>query len=134
MTEAVVVLDREADIDSKIRELRSLIENHQVDEARRFVEELSARWPGSEHVAKWRRVLAPPEVLGTSPGANKSREAERGWLAAHAKEHPGCWMALEGDRLIAVDSDLAVVRAALKAAGLTAVLLHFQPDPAKWRP
>ncbi len=53
------------------------------------------------------------------------------WLREHAREYPGQWVVLAGDRLVAHDSERAAVRAAAEAAGFGAeqVLLHYIAAP-----
>lgn len=70
-------------------------------------------------------------MIGTSPASGRSLEGEKRWLRAHAGEYPGCWLALDGDRLIAADPDLDVVRAAASQDGAVDPLFHFRPG-AEW--
>jgi hypothetical protein len=94
------------------------------------VKELQARWPDSPRVQYWARVLAPPEVVPTSGRDPRSRprDRERAWPREHAREYPGCWLAVYEDRLIAADPDLAVVYSAVRQAlGAEGAVLHWQP-------
>ena len=56
-------------------------------------------------------MLAPPTASTVSGPDPRSRplERERAWLKEHAREYPGCWLAVYEDRLIAADPDLGVV-------------------------
>src|SRR5262249_5008673 len=105
-----------------------------IEEARAAVRDLEARWPESERVQYWSKVLAPP-VARTMPAPDsRSRplDRERVWLREHAREHPGCWLAVYEDRLIAADPDLEVV---LRQANQTRegqhALLYQQPGRPK---
>ena len=114
----------------------SRISNSRVTEARTAVEELKARWPESERVQYWARVLAPPEVVPTTGPDPRSRprDLERAWLREHGREHPGCWLAVYEDRLIAADPDLAVVYSEVRRAlGAEGALLHWQPGEPQSR-
>src|SRR5437016_2670549 len=97
---------------------------------RAMVKELEARWPDSERVQYWSRVLAPPTARTMPRPDPRSRplDRERTWLREHAREHPGCWLAVYEDRLIAADPDLDVV---LELANQTPegehALLYQQP-------
>jgi hypothetical protein len=54
---------------------------------------------------------------------------ERAWLKEHAHEHPGCWMAVYGDQLIAASPRLQEVLTAARAAGKgDDPILFFQPE------
>jgi hypothetical protein len=59
-------------------------------------------------------------------------DRERAWLREHGREYPGCWLALDEDRLIAADPDLEVV---LSLANQTPegqrALLYQQPGRPK---
>src|SRR5947209_5788102 len=95
----------------RLAQLRDDVSAGRFEEARALVKDLEARWPDSERVQYWSRVLAPPTAC-TPPGPDpRSRplDRERVWLREHAQEHPGCWLAVYEDRLIAADLDLEVV-------------------------
>jgi hypothetical protein len=94
------------------------------------VKDVVREWPESERLGIGDRVLAPPRILGRKPAASGDISGERAWLKAHAHEYPGCWIAVLGDRMIAVDPDLDKVRAAAKADGAVDPLFHF--SPARW--
>jgi hypothetical protein len=113
--------------------LRSMVEHEDVEGARAFVKELEQRWPDSESARHWARVLTPP-VARRRPGvAGRSLERERKWLREHGREYPGCWLAVLEDRLLAADSNLGAVLAALRQIpGAEQALLHLQPGKAEW--
>ncbi|MGI8550915.1 MAG: hypothetical protein ACR2PL_09040 [Dehalococcoidia bacterium] len=89
-----------------IANLQSLLTQGRVEEARRFVQELEADWPESDLVRRFGHVLAPPAarvVAEERKGLSREQvRAESAWLRMHAKEYPGCWVILQGDRLISV--------------------------------
>jgi hypothetical protein len=117
-------------LDEAIEHLVALVNTSRVNEARVYVKELVKNWPESERVQHWDRVLEPPRILGWKPAAGGDISGEKAWLKAHAHEYPGCWIALLGDRMIAVDEDLDKVRAAARADGAVDPLFHF--SPARW--
>jgi hypothetical protein len=128
MAEPVPALNPEAELSDDLNRLRSLLEQGDVEGARSFVKELEAKWPESPRVQHFAHVLAPPEFLGRRPGGGRSLKPEHDWLRAHAREYPGCWLAIHGDRLIAADPDLDIVLDAMeRASDLVDPLLHFQP-------
>jgi hypothetical protein len=129
MSSATLTAEADAAIAADIACLRSLVEASRVEDARSLVKQLETRWPDSEEVKSWARVLAPPRFLGRSPASGGSLERERDWLRAHAKDYPGCWLALDGDRLIAADPGFKVVLSAVKSTGVSDALMHFQPAP-----
>ena len=105
-----------------------------IPEARRLVKELEQRWPEAERVRHYARVLEPPKVRMRPDLPARSSEREIKWLEEHGREHPGCWLAIHEDRLIAADPDrrVVVVRAE-QALGEETYLLFHQPGstPAK---
>lgn len=102
-----------------------------VDEARAAVKELIARWPDDKRVQHWARVLAPPvtiPITGPDPRAHPF-DRERAWLRAHAREHPGCWLAVFEDRLVAAHPDLEVVLTeSRRQLGDVGAVIWWQPD------
>jgi hypothetical protein len=132
MGEQAVVVDERNEIEQDLLRLRDLQAQEGIEAARAFAAELAAKWPDSEAVQHQARVLAPPRVVGWSPGSGRLLSAERAWLRAHAKEYPGCWLAVKGERLVAADPDPRVVMDAVDREGLENALIHFQPDPSQW--
>lgn len=109
--------------------LRTLIERGQVERARRLVNELEARWPDAARVRHFARVLAPPKGKVMEGRRYRSLDREREWLRAHAKEYPGCWIAVHGDQLVAADPHLPAVIATVRRDPATAdAVLQFQPE------
>jgi hypothetical protein len=123
------------ELDQELARLRDDISHGgRVPEAREAVKELEARWPDDPRVQYWARVLAPPRVVPT-PEAHLHRrplDRERAWLKQHARDYPGCWLAVYEDRLIAADPDLSVVYAEVRRVlGTEGALLHWQPGGPK---
>src|SRR4051812_25936989 len=88
----------------EVAELQSLLSRGKAEEARRFAKELEARWPDSDLARRFARVLAPPVprvVQGNKGLSREQTSKENTWLREHAREHSGCWVVLDGDRLIA---------------------------------
>jgi hypothetical protein len=128
------VLTSSHEMEADLNRLRSMVEQADVDNARAFVKELEARWPDSERVRYWSRVLAPPVVRVGAGNTGRSYALEDAWLHEHGREYPGCWLALLGDRLIAADKDFAVVLAAARQISQAeSALFHFQPAPESRR-
>jgi hypothetical protein len=53
------------------------------------------------------------------------------WIAEHAREYAGEWVALDGARLIAHGHDHSVVWAAAQASGVYLPMVTFVEDPGK---
>jgi hypothetical protein len=112
--------------------LRGYLERRDVDGARAFVRELEQRWPDAEPVKHLARVLAPPASRPAPEVPHRSFRRENEWLRAHAREYPGCWIAVFEDRLIAADPDLdSVVATVRQVLGRDTALLHYQPGRSK---
>lgn len=111
-----------------LQHLRDLLEADRVTEARRFVKELEQRWPEAERVQHYARVLEPPKVRMRPDLPARSSEQEWKWLEEHAREYPGCWLAIHDSQLIAADPDRRVVMAkAEQALGEETYLMFHQP-------
>jgi hypothetical protein len=98
----------------RLSQLRDDVSGGRIEKARAAIQDLAALWPDSARVQYWARVLAPP-TAAAAPGPDPRSgplEHERAWLKEHAREYPGCWLAVYEDRLIAADPDLEVVLAA----------------------
>lgn len=71
----------------------------------------------------------------TLPQVRKSRlpyidrSREMAWIAAHWREYPGQWVALDGDRLIACGDDPIPFKEIARAQGVERPLIvHLQKD------
>lgn len=123
--------DAEAEMQSDLARLIALVEASRIDEARAIAPELAAKWPDSRPIQHMARVLEPPKVIPTSNVPNVSSYREIAWIREHAHEHPGCWLAVFEDRLIAADPDrMKVIAAAREELGDKPPLLFYQgADP-----
>lgn len=129
-SELVSSLEQLTDVDpeAELQRLVSLVEASRVDEARTLVLQLAARWPNSSALQRWQEVLALPELRTRSGVTRGSFRREAVWLAAHAHEYPGCWIAVAGDELIAADRSRArVMERVRERDGAERALLFFQP-------
>lgn len=112
-------VDQNLDYAADIARLQSLLTDGKVEEARCLVRQLETDWPESELVRRYGRALAPPaariEPGGKRAPSREQTQQEGVWLREHAHEYSGCWVVLDGDRLIAADSRL---RSAMEQADL----------------
>jgi hypothetical protein len=77
--------------------LQTLLTRGRVEEARCLVKQLEARWPGSDLVRHFARVLAPPiarVVAGKKGITHDQSRKESAWLREHAHEcdFPKLWL------------------------------------------
>jgi hypothetical protein len=116
------------DLEEELTHLRDLMAQGEVKAARALVKELEQRWPDAASVRHYARVLARPTPSMRAGAPGPAHDREHAWLRQHSHEHPGCWLAVLEDRLIAADADFAVVLSAVRATpdGERA-LLYFQP-------
>lgn len=99
-----------------------------METARDLIKRLVAAFPESPRIRHWARVLAPPTTRSVMPLQRRSFAPEHAWLRAHAREYPGCRLAILGDHLLAADPDLRkVLERAHQVEGGTEALLHLQP-------
>jgi hypothetical protein len=114
--------------DSDIARLAELVQRGDIAAARELAARLSDEWPESERVQHWARVLAPPVATSRPAQRSRSFDREHAWLREHAREYPGCWLALLGDILLAADPDPRKVMARTsEMEGGSGALIHFQP-------
>jgi hypothetical protein len=115
-----------------LNHLRRLLATGQGESARSFVLDLVARYPDSEAVVHFARVLAPP-VTRLVPGRQgRSLDQDYAWLREHAREYPGRWLAVYQNELISAAPELKTVLAQLHAAPrYQEALLHFEPEPGE---
>jgi hypothetical protein len=119
----------ESALEGALAHLTELLEADAVPEAREWVRELQGRWPDAERVRHWARVLEPPRSWVEPGKGMRALHQERAWLREHAHEHPGCWLAVYRDRLVAADADFRkVVTATRQTIGNERALLHFHPS------
>jgi hypothetical protein len=115
------------DLVADLERLRELLARSDVEGARAWVKDLEQRWPQNERVRHYAQVLAPPTVRAVPKTLGRSLDLERAWLREHAREYPGCWIAVLEDRLIAADPDLGIVLAAARQSpDPRHTLIHFQ--------
>jgi hypothetical protein len=122
------------DLEQGLAQVRSLLEQADLNAARDCLSRLQEAWPDSERVARLSRLLTPTAVRLEPRKPERSRAAEYRWLHEHARAYPGCWLALLEDRLIAAEQDLnTVLEQVRKTERPDEVLLHFEPVDRNWR-
>jgi hypothetical protein len=107
-----------------------LIAEAPIAEARAFAAELQQRWPESEEVQHFMRVLAPPVVSELSGDRYRARDLtpELDWLREHAAGYTGCWLALQGGRLLGANRELKALLDEIRdLPDSSNAFLHFQP-------
>src|SRR5688500_3211584 len=98
---STALVEQKPDLQQALDRLIAMLNSHDVEGARAYVKELVREWPDAERVQHYARVLEPPRVIAKGPGTGKSlTPGEKAWLKAHAHEYPGCWIALDDDRMI----------------------------------
>jgi hypothetical protein len=116
------------DLSPALERVRRLLEEGDVEGARGLIQEVERQWPDAEDVRYWVRVLAPAKVKVRHGERGRPLDRERAWLREHAHEHPGCWLAICGDELVATERDLqAVLERVRQTPGAENALLYFQP-------
>jgi hypothetical protein len=117
-----------SELGASLERIRSLLEESDVEGARALARELEQRWPDDERVRYWARVLAPPVARVLRGVRIRRLDRENAWLREHAREYPGCWLAVFGDGLVAADPDLEVVLSKVgQTPGAQTALLHYEP-------
>ncbi len=70
-----------------------------VHEARKAAERCVRLFPGDERLARIQRLIGPPRVLPRKAVSRIDRRPDFTWIAEHAAEFPGEWLALSQGRL-----------------------------------
>jgi hypothetical protein len=137
------VLDRSALLDEEwfqqadhaevVRQITEWVDRADLRRLEALALRLPERWPEDPLMRHYARVFAPSVARISARPMRPNRDSEREWLAAHRHEHPGCWIALDGDQLVLAHPDLKRVRAAVRATVPDGdALLVFQPGPEAW--
>lgn len=118
-----------ADPAAALERVGELLSSSDFHGARALLRRLKEQWPDSPRIEKAAAlILEPPKARLLDSGSGRDLRREFAWLRAHAREYPGCWVAVSGDDLSAADPDLKIVRSAVRAVGKEGrVLLHCQP-------
>jgi hypothetical protein len=113
--------------------LADLVGRGELVTASEMVKEMERRWPDDVEVRRFARILAPPTISVRKGSPARPRRQEYHWLREHSREHPGCWLTILGDRLIAASPDVkAVVDAIRQDPSAKGALLHFEPEVEAW--
>jgi predicted DNA-binding antitoxin AbrB/MazE fold protein len=67
-------------------------------------------------------------VKAEEPEVDYYRYEEMAWIAEHADEYAGQWVALKGSRLVAHGHDPIAFRQAVKESGVERPLFHHYPE------
>lgn len=104
--------------------VRGLIEAEQLAAAREMLAAAPTHILTDPLVARLRSILAPPVVKRVQKrDVDRTREYE--WLGTKGHKYRGRWVALDGERLLAVASSLRELREQLKTVAFThPPLLH----------
>ena len=95
------------------RGVRELVAQERLLEARELLEQALRDDQDNPELRSLQVVLAPPEVTRVNL-TDQDRTKELQWIAAHAKEYRGRWIAVLGDTLVAHASSLKELRVALE--------------------
>ena len=70
-----------------------------------------------------------PHCLYVNNGDDKIRLRRLEWLKAHREEYGGQYVALDGERLVAVGPNYRIAREKARAAGKTDAFVTYLPKP-----
>lgn len=97
--------------------VRELISEDRIADARQLVEEGLEAISRDPHLNRLRRLLAPPRSTRVDK-QDVDRSEEFQWLARHAGEYQGRWVAIQGSELVAAAATLKELRQALRSREL----------------
>jgi hypothetical protein len=123
-----VTIQQDLSLHEQIGTLRDRLESGDIEGGRALLSRLLEQFPDSSEAQFYARMLARPTAIAPPGEPERRRDRERDWLRAHAREYPGCWLAVSGDALVAADPNYAEVIAAVRrTVGVDSVVLYFQP-------
>lgn len=108
------------------QQIRSLVEQGNIAEARAMLGRIAARQELSADLAKWKRVLAQPTVTSAPVGTGVSMAETTAWLEQHADEYAGQWVALRGKTLLGAHQSRRELRSRLEREGKLPGALFLQ--------
>lgn len=91
-------------------QIRSLLQEGQISDARELLDSVGDRIPADSTL---RKVLAPARILGKSSLRDVDRGAEFQWIKTQSEAYQGKWVALVGENLVASSDSLRDLRAQL---------------------
>ncbi len=109
-------------------QIRRLVEAGQVGKARQVLDELDDNARARPAIARWIRALRRSRVRRLPASGGYGFAASRAWLAAHAAEHAGRWVALRGGELLGSNADYGRLRAALDPQALADTVFVRIPE------
>ncbi len=115
------------DAEAGLMALHELLEQGDVEGARRLVKELAQQWPDHERIQHMARVLERPRAFVGPPGPRLNLDRQREWLTAHAHESSGCWLAVGPEGLLAADpSERAALEKARESVPVEDIVLYYR--------
>lgn len=128
-------LQKDLDYLRDIARFRTLLTGGHISQAQSLLKELETKWPRSEQVRRAARIFTPSVARivqnGRRAPSKDQVQKERAWLREHAKTYPGCWVVLDGDRLLGWHPNLRMaVEEAEHNAGPGNGSLHHIPYSA----
>jgi len=103
------------------QQIRLLVEEGQIREAQELLRSAGDRVPAG---SKMREILGPARAR-KSPVKGVDRSAEFHWLKTKAAEHPGKWVALVGENLVASSDTLKELLAQLAELRRDVTVINF---------
>jgi len=117
-----------ANIEEKVIEKLRVLPEDQQAEVLKFVEDLAGlETKALEQVKVRDRDGAQPTHSDNGDDETRKRRIE--WLKSHQEEYGGQYVALDGDRLIAVGPNYRVAREKALAAGKTSAFVTYLSKP-----
>jgi hypothetical protein len=106
------------DASGSIAEIRRLVHDGRLEEARDRLAQLQTRGVQHPEIAKWASILEPPRCLPPSRPRNpENLRGNEAWLRAHAARYFGRWVALRGGELLGSDPDRVKLHRELQGMG-----------------
>ena len=115
---------------SLLEHVKSLLQQGNINNARRALELGSILYPWSRKISKLLVAITPGQVLQTGE-TTTGRKKEFKWMKEHRDEYRGQWVALDGDRLIGSAPTLKKLLAKASSVdqqGRPAFVHYFMPE------
>ena len=93
---------------------RTLLSHQRIAEARLVLQAGVASYPNDREMVNLLRAVSPGRAQ-RKPGTSTDWEQEKSWIRKHGRDHRGQWVAVSGDRLVAVANTLKALLADTEA-------------------
>ena len=105
------------DAEGIVAQVRTLIEQDNIFEARRLLAAACQRDVSSSQLERWQRVLALPKAKSLGHATGSTLSTTTAWLKKHSSEYQGQWVALVDGNLLGAHVSRPQLQQSLQQSG-----------------